>query len=142
MFHTSPEKITKHSNGLFGEFICFSDKVYHMSQASKYIYTFDNEVNLIESSSIAYCDDYESIQHVVLEVAERFDISEEDSLDLISENKSLFDFTDCVDSEDSFYIQHMTAKCAKLLGFDGCAMSDEQGTVYFIDIFKINLKLF
>lgn len=141
MFHTSPAKITKHSNGLFGEFICFSDKVYRMNFEAKHVYTFDNEVSLIEACSIAYHEDYAKIEHIVSEVAESFEIDEEDALDLISEKKTLFDFADCAESEDLFYVQHMTAKCAKLLGFDGCIMNDEQGTVYFVDVFKINLKL-
>lgn len=43
---------------------------------------------------------------------------------------------DAVDgAELSLWLQKQTATCARLLGYAGCIMTDEQGTLYMIDMF-------
>jgi hypothetical protein len=41
---------------------------------------------------------------------------------------------DCGDAELSWDIQALTAQAAKLLGYRGVSMPDEQGTCYMIDL--------
>jgi len=138
LFHTSPEAITTiHSTGRFGEFMFFSSSVYVMSAGETVTYKLDlDDDQIIEAGSIFYQEgsDSEAMQQLVAEVAARFDVDEDTAAELIGEEASLFDVCDDVDSDDSWDLQHFTARAARLLGFTAVVVEDEQGTAYMIDM--------
>ncbi len=75
---------------------------------------------------------------------EHLDIDEEDAMLLLTEKRSYYeiiekDYYDDIDTENCWWIQFKTAECAKALGYIGCEMKDEQGTVYLLDGKNINL---
>ncbi|MBQ3301672.1 MAG: hypothetical protein IJI03_12400 [Rudaea sp.] len=51
-------------------------------------------------------------------------------MEVISERMQL----DGIDADDSWDVQRYTARAAKVLGFRGVRVSDEQGTSYMIDM--------
>ena len=139
LFHTSPATITQiDKDGRFGEFLFFSPDVYVTTAGEHVTYALDvDDEELIDASSLFYHADAEKLQPIVSRLAARLGISEELAEDLISEKADVFDI-DNIDADDaaefSWSIQRITARCAKVLGFRGVAVSDETGTSYMIDM--------
>ena len=137
MFHTSPEKIYEgmiNDNGIAGDCLFFSDKIYQMSDASIYVYEAD--FNCIEA-----CKLYD--KEIVQEIAEKFSVDEETAENLLNASCGAYDLYDDEffyrrpDMADSiadlaWWLQGKRGECAKKLGYDGCEDIDEQGTVYII----------
>lgn len=141
MYHTSPIEITKAGRGLFGDFICFSGKVY-VQTAGKYVtYRLDvSDEEIIEASRLWYQDDVAPLQKFVDEIVNRYEVSESDAEKLLDESESIYNVDSNIEPEDladaSWDIQRITAEAGRSMGFGIVAMSDEQGTVYFVDIKK------
>ncbi|OVE45677.1 hypothetical protein [Chromobacterium violaceum] len=132
LFHTSPNEITAISkNGRFGEFLCFSGNVYTMTAGQFVTYKLEiNEELLIEAGSLFYHEDAAKLDVLVAQFCRRFDVDEDTAEEIISEREQL----DSADADDLWDVQLFTARAAKLLGYRGCIMSDEQGALYMIDM--------
>lgn len=130
LFHTSPAEITNiNTFGRFGEFLCFSADVYTMSAGEVVTYKIEvDDTDIIESSSLFYHEGAEKLSPLVERVMELAGCDEDTAEDLLSQKD------DCGDAELSWDIQALTAQAAKILGYRGVSMSDEQGTCYMIDM--------
>ncbi len=139
VFHTSPTEISKITEaGRFGSFLFFSGHVYHMTAGEALVYSLDiGEDEIIEAGQLFYHDDAEKLAPLVTELAARMGIDEATAEALIEESQQVHDL-DGIDMEDaadlSWDVQHFTARAARVLGFRGVAVSDEQGTAYLIDM--------
>ncbi len=71
-----------------------------------------------------------NLEGLVAEFCERFGVDEDDAEEIISERKQL----DSFDADDLWDVQRFTARAAKMLGFRGVRVSDEQGSAYMIDV--------
>ncbi|PXX42228.1 hypothetical protein [Aquitalea magnusonii] len=136
LFHTTANEIgTIHKNGRFGEFFCFSSNVYVMVAGEYFTYSIEiDEDELINASSLFYHEDAEKLSGLVSTLCNRLSISEDEAEDLISEKVSGWDLIDSWDAEQDWDLQRLTASAAKILGYRGCIMKDEQGTLYMIDM--------
>ena len=96
------------------------------------------EDQILAASELFYHDDAVKLLPVVAEVAKKFGVDEEMAEKLISESKSIWNVASDVDSDDlanaDWEIQHYSAKCAKILGYRGVKVIDEQGTSFMIDM--------
>ncbi|MCV4287849.1 hypothetical protein OH708_08025 [Pseudomonas capsici] len=139
LFHTSPAEIaTINKNGRFGEFLFFSSTAYAMAVGEVVTYSVEmDDDSIIDAGSLFYHEDAEKLEGLVAELANRFEIDADTAEDLIAEKTSVYDI-DGIEPEDmadaSWDVQRFTAKAAKILGFRGVAVSDEQGTAYMIDM--------
>lgn len=139
LFHTSPSEITKiDETGRFGSFLFFSNHVYQMAAGPVVTYSVEmDEDSIIEAGQLFYHEDAEKMESLVAELAERLGVDEDIAEALIEESKSVYDL-DCINSEDaadlSWDVQHFTARAARILGFRGVKVEDEQGTAYLIDM--------
>lgn len=139
LFHTSPVEITKIDNvGRFGSFLFFSAHVYTMTAGEYVTYGLDvEEDSIIEAGQLFYHDGAEKLVPLVAELAARLGVDEEIAEALIEESTSIYDI-DGIDSEDaadvSWDVQHFTARAARILGYRGVKVEDEQGTAYLIDM--------
>lgn len=137
LFHTSPsENISINTNGRFGEFLFFSSEIYSMG-SYKAAYRIDlDDGAIIEAGSLFYQDGAEKLAGLVEQVARMVGCDDDTAEELISQRADVHSLD--VDAEDagdmSWDIQAITAKAAKLLGFRGVSMPDEQGTCYMIDM--------
>lgn len=146
LFHTSPAEIKEITTlGRFGEFLFFSESEY-VTTAGEYI-TYrtdlaDNQV--IEAGQLFYHENASKLESLVAELAGHLGIDEDDAEALIEESKSVFDL-DIMEPEDaadlSWDIQLFTARAAKILGFRGVQVKDEQGTAYMIDMLGYESEL-
>lgn len=142
MYHTSPAAITEPKPGMFGDFLCFSDSVYVQTESAEYVtYQLNvSEDEIIRADKIWYQDDTSTLQPFVDEIIERYGVSGDDAEGLLDESKSIYDVESSIDQEDlaeaSWEIQRMTAEAGRALGYGITAMSDEQGTVYLVDVTK------
>lgn len=138
LFHTSPTSIKKiHKKGTFGSFLCFSSKIYYMTGSeSPVIYKIEIDKNeIIEASQLFYHEDASELLPIVEQVTELAGVDEETAEKLLDESES-FELTDSHSAEISWKIQQLTGECAKILGFRGVSMLDEQGALYMIDMFE------
>lgn len=139
LFHTSPAKIDKiHTSGRFGEFLFFANDVYAMTAASPVVYRLDlADDEVIEAGRLFRHEDAEKLQPLVVELAQRLGVSEEDAEALIEESKSAHDI-DGIEPEDaadaSWDVQLFTARAAKMLGFRAVQVQDEQGAAWMVDM--------
>lgn len=139
LFHTSPAKIDKiTTSGRFGEFLFFANDVYSMTAASPVVYRLDlADDEVIEAGRLFWHDDAERLQPLVVELAQRLGVSEEDAEALIEESKSAHDI-DSIEPEDaadaSWDVQMFTARAAKALGFRAVQVQDEQGSAWMVDM--------
>lgn len=131
-FHTSPKMITAiNSHGRFSAFLCFSSRVYAMTAGDYVTYKIEvEESDMIAAGSLFYHEDAGKLDALVAEFCNRFDVDDDAAEEIISERASL----DSCDADDSWDVQLFTARAAKILGFRGCIMDDEQGTLYMIDM--------
>jgi len=134
VYHTSPGKIASiNSSGLFDDGLHFSNKPYSMT-AAKNPTTYKmkiNDADYISAQQIPYHNDYSKIDNVVKEIANRYNVSDDVALDLISENKSIYDIDGIENYGDaSWDIQRAGLNAAKRLGYKGLIGNDEQGATY------------
>lgn len=135
LFHTSPAEIKKiNSFGVFGSFLCFSDDVYVMTAGEFVTYKLEiDEDDIIEAGQLFYHDDAEKLGGLVQEVMDMIGCDEDEAETLIEQRASISVCSE-IDGEDLWEIQHISAQAARLLGYRGVSMQDEQGTVYLIDM--------
>lgn len=139
LFHTSPSEIKAiTANGRFGEFLFFSDRVYVMTAGDYVAYKLEiADDAIIAARQLFWHEDAVKLAPLVVELARRLGVSEEEAEALIEESKSVYDI-DSIEAEDaadaSWDVQHFTARAAKILGFRGVAVSDETGISYMIDM--------
>ena len=136
IYHTSPSAITKPQKfGRFGEFVFFSSGVYTMTEvANPVVYGIDeDQLKIVEAKAMPYIDNFHIIcADIINDVSEMFDVDFGTAHDILTEKESEWDY-DC-DAEKSWDRQKLTAKAAKLMGFDGVQVEDEQGAAYMISI--------
>jgi len=82
----------------------------------------------------------------VEEVKQRFSVDDQTAMDLLDESKFLHELIkedEIVDHDDSWWIQKMTAKAAKMMGYSAVAVQDETGISYMLDlkVYKEMMKL-
>lgn len=139
LFHTSPAKISKiTSSGRFGEFLFFSSRVYTMTAACATVYSIEiDDAEIIDADQLFYHADAASLEGLVDELADRLGIDAERAEALIEESVSAPEL-DEIAAEDaaevSWDVQRYTARAAKVLGFRGVRVTDEQGAAYMIDM--------
>lgn len=142
LFHTSPTKITEiNSRGRFGSFLFFSGEAYRMAACAVTTYKIElDEEEIISARRLFWHDDVEKLAGLVEELAERLGCDADTAEALIEEKTRIFDLIDDLglDVEDlgelAWDIQHYTARAARVLGFRGVAVSDEQGVSFMIDM--------
>ena len=137
IYHTSPEKIGAiHDRGMFGDVLHFSTKPYFMTAAENpNIYKMKySDDDFIDASSLFYHENAAKIQSIADHLATRYGITSDAAEDIISGNKSSYDFG--LDSETSAQLdwdaQTAAAQSAKKLGYKGAKGQDEQGSVYMV----------
>ncbi|SMF80656.1 hypothetical protein [Pseudobacteriovorax antillogorgiicola] len=152
VLHTSPQVIEEfHSKGLFGEFLCFSQDEYLMGDV-KAVYSVElDDSDVIRARSLFYVDEADKLDAIVKKVIDAcpIEIDEEEAQDLLDESSSYYDLiSEKSESQDyestaefSWWLQLMTAQCAKALGYKACLMEDEQGAVYFVDVTQVQPTL-
>lgn len=130
LFHTSTSEITQiTTTGRFGEFLCFSSNVYSMSAGGFLTYKLEiDESEIIEAGSLFYHENAAALSDIVARVMQLAGCDEDTAEELLSQRQ------DCGEAELSWDIQALTARAAKVLGFRGVSMRDEQGTCYMIDM--------
>jgi len=140
LIHTSPAAITEiNSAGRYGSFLCFADDEYVMTAGEHIAYSIDiDESDIIDAEQLFYHDDAEQIDALVQQVAQMVGCDEDTAEELIAQREDVHSIDCDVEPEDmadvSWDIQHITAKAAKLLGFRGVEMDDEQGRMTLIDM--------
>lgn len=132
LFHTSHKSITEiNKSGRFGEFLFFSGRVYQMCAGEAVVYTTEiDEDDIIEAGSLFYHEDAAKLEGLVERFCNRFDVDADTAEEMISERQHLEEY----DADDLCDVQHFTAQAAKILGFRGVRVTDEQGTAYMLDM--------
>lgn len=131
LFHTSPTEIKEiNSLGMYGSFLCFSENVYVMAAGEHVTYKLEiDEDGIIEADRLFYHDDAAKLDGLVQQVMGMLDCDEDAAIEQIEQRGEF-----CGDADLSWEIQHISAQAARLLGYRGVSMQDEQGTVYMIDM--------
>lgn len=131
-YHTSPTPIAQiHDLGLFGSFLFFSARPYRMSEASAVVYTVEvDEGEIVEAWRLFHLAGGGELDALVREFSARFEVDEDTAEDVISERAQL----DGADAEASWECQHFTARAARILGFRGVRVQDEQGHSVMLDM--------
>lgn len=132
LFHTG--NVTKINTWVtFGSFLFFSADVYKTSAGAANVYKLEiDDSDIIEACSLFYHEDAEKLDALVSEMAEKYDIDEDVAADLISEKANAWDEIQDCDAGTSWEIQHYTARAAKIFGYRGVQVEDEQGAAYMI----------
>ena len=94
---------------------------------------------IIEAKSFSYLDKekYNKIKPIIKKIKDMFNVDEDLALDLLSENTNQIEIlkdNDEFDYEKDYELQKLALDAAKLLGFEGVQLEDEQGTSYLIDM--------
>lgn len=145
LFHTSPVAIGEvAASGCFGEFLFFASKPYFMTAASNaVVYAVEVESNshgqitdggIIEASQLFYHEDAAKLDALVEEFCDRFGVASDDAEEVISERTTLSEVTGEFDGNNEAKVQRFTARAAKILGFRGVQVTDEQGTAWMLDM--------
>jgi hypothetical protein len=139
LFHTSHKEITEiKKSGRFGEFLFFSSSVYQMCAGAAVVYSIEIEENeIIAAGSLFYHEDAEKLEGLVEMFCNRFNVDTDTAEEMISERQHLEEY----DADDLWDVQYYTAQAAKILGFRGVRVTDEQGTAYMIDMLDQSEKL-
>lgn len=135
IYHTSPEPIDTITNsGRFDEFLFFSSSVYQMAVGDVVTYALSIDENEIVDAGHLFFDDRSAnnpaLDALVAGFAKRFGVDTDTAEEIISERQQL----DSGDADDSWDVQIYTARAAKLLGYRGVRVQDEQGSAYMIDM--------
>lgn len=138
LFHTSPAEIKNITTGRFGEFLFFSSREYVMCAGNHVTYKLEvADDEIIAAGSIFFHEDAGKLEELVAELSDQLGVDADVAEALIEESKSVHDL-DEIEAEDaadlSWEVQRFTAHAAKILGFRGVAVADEQGTAYMIDM--------
>lgn len=137
VYHTSPEMITSINKlGVFGSFLCFAIDPYVMTNGDYYTYQLSiDDSKLIKAGHLFYHEDAAKLAPLVSEFCQRFGIEDEDlAEEIISERESEWHHLENCDAEASWECQLFTARAARMLGYEGCIMQDEQGALFMIDM--------
>ena len=139
LFHTSPVEITAiRTTGRFGEFLFFSSRIYSMSAGKTIAYKIElDDSDLIEAGQLFHHAEAVKLDSLVAEFAARYAVDIDTAEEIISEREQL----DSNDSDDLWDVQLFTARAAKILGYRGVAVADEQGTAYMIDMLDHEAEL-
>ncbi len=141
LIHTSPNEITKiEKHGLFGDALFFSSSRYVMTQNDT-VHTYSIELDEEKTISVSELFSREIIKEIIedleeLELSE--DMDEELAEKLLDGRCLISDLApyDAVDyspySEYEWQIQRYQGECAKLMGFEACSSTDEQGQVFIV----------
>lgn len=140
--HTSPNEIsTIDPNGLFGSFLFFvygddASDGYSMSVGDVITYRVTlNDDDVINARELFYHENAGALDELVAEFDSKYDIGDiEMSKDLISGRVSGWDEVEGWDGDADWDAQYYAAKAAKILGFRGVCVEDEQGESYMIDM--------
>lgn len=140
LIHTSPapiDRITR--DGRFGEFLFFSSSEYVMTAGAHVTYCTEvDEAELIDASSLFCHENAAALDALVARLAALYGVDIDTAESLLDESASIFDIECNVEAEDladaSWNIQRATARAAKLLGFRGVRVTDEQGGAYMVDM--------
>lgn len=132
LFHTSPDAITKiDGSGRFGSFLFFSDDIYTMTAGDYVTYKIEiDDDSIIDAGHFFYHENSAKLNALVAEFCARFDVDEDTAQEIISERQQLENF----DADDSWDAQLYTARAARILGYRGVKVADEQGASYMIDM--------
>jgi hypothetical protein len=132
LFHTSPGEISQINRfGRFGEFLFFSSSIYRMTAGEFVAYRLEvSDVDLIDAGSLFYHPEAEKLSPLVSEFCARFGVDTDTAEEIISERAEL----DSCDADKIWDAQTFTGRAAKLLGFRGVCVADEQGSAYMIDM--------
>jgi len=148
LFHTSPGKIEKiTTSGLFGQFLCFSDKIYVMSACKFVAYKIEvADESIIDASCLFYVENSAAIlRDLIADVCELAHVDSDTAMNLIDGSESMWDLdidiANTVKAELEYELQHVSAKAAKLLGYRGVSVRDEQGTCYLVDMLGFESEL-
>jgi len=148
LFHTSPNKIEKiTSSGRYGQFLCFSANIYEMSACETVAYKIDIEDGkIIDACDLFYVENSaETLAALINEVCEIAHVDADTAMELIDGSESIWNLDVDIENEDKaevdWDIQHISAKAAKLLGYRGVSVRDEQGTCYMIDMLGFENEL-
>lgn len=142
LYHCSPVEISApHSKGLYGEFVFFACSPSGPGLAT-IVYAIDaDELELIDASRLFTHTDAAKLDRLVADFARKYSVTVDDAEDLISEQTSWNSkrFEDRSDIAESFAdvdwdTQRFTARAAKVLGYDGVNVIDENGGVTMIDL--------
>lgn len=128
LIHTSPEKIKKIDNNiarLFGDCLFFSSSRYTMTQADA-VYTYSIEID--EEKVISVGELYS--EEIIADIMLALDVDEHAAERMLDERDPAHDHTG--NSEDNWYIQWKQGECAKLMGYEACEATDEQGAVWIV----------
>lgn len=143
LYHCSPVEIKAiHNNGEFGSFLFFSEEPYSLALGQVVAYSVEiDESEIIPCYRFFFHENCEAIYTIVKEVMNKLKVSEEDAENLLTEKTSVYDVLDTTDfiAEASWWVQRKSAECARILGFLGCELTDEQGAVWMIDAKEVKL---
>ena len=148
LFHTSPNKIEKITkSGRYGRFLCFSANIYEMSACGTVAYKIEvADESVIAASDLFYVENSTVIlSGLIADVCEIAHVDSDTAMELIDGSESIWDMDSNIANEDKaeidWDIQHISAKAAKLLGYRGVSVRDEQGTCYMIDMLGFENEL-
>ena len=145
LFHTSPDKIEKiTTSGLFGQFLCFSDKIYVMSACKFVAYKIEvADESIIDASHLFYENSTAILRDLVADVCELAHVDSDTAMNLIDGSESILDIDTDIENrgELDWELQHVSAKAAKLMGYRGVSLRDEQGTCYLVDMIGFESEL-
>lgn len=135
LFHTGGEIKEINKLGTFGEFLFFSCSVYKMAAGTVNVYKIEvNEDDFIRAGSLFYHEDAEKLDGLVSEFCEKYGVDEDTAEEIISERANAWDEIEDCDADISWDVQHFTARAAKILGYRGVIVQDEQGGAWMIDM--------
>ena len=148
IYHTSAEKIEEiYEDGVFGTHIFFASEIYVMTGGDYVVYEIEiNDDDILRATSMFYDENWALALPAVEEVKQRFSVDDQTAMDLLDESKFLHELIkedEIVDHDDSWWIQKMTAKAAKMMGYSAVAVQDETGISYMLDlkVYKEMMKL-
>lgn len=136
LFHTSGSDIKQiNKYGTFGEFLFFSTGVYKTVANTANVYKIEvNEDDFIAAGSLFYNVAAEKLEGLVAEFCEKYGVDEDTAEEIISERANAWNEIEDCDAETSWDIQRFTARAAKILGYRGAIVQDEQGAAWMVDM--------
>jgi hypothetical protein len=140
IYHTSPEEIKKpHDQGRFGEGLFFSNEPYFMTQSDDpWTYEMEeDEDDIIPASSFFYRDDSRKLDPILDKIEKQFKVDFETAQGLLDGSINLHKIETNISPEDigefDYDLQKYAGEAAKLLGFKGVELRDEQGSSYLMN---------
>lgn len=141
LYHTSPNQIENITeNGRFGSFLFFSINEYVMTWGpTHYTYRLEIDENeIMRAEQLFYHENAAALDGLVQEFCNRYEVDEDTAEEIIAQRLSFHDADTNVEPEykgfASWDSQHFAARAARILGYRGVSMDDEQGRAYMIDM--------